>query len=585
LRKDIHLALLALALVLFTAATWAQTSKSAAVKEELQTSTGEAGQYGGRLVVSQRAEAKTLNAVTGIDQRLSREVIFRMHADLIHINRVTQRTEPALAKSWTVSKDGRQYTIHLRRGIRFSDGQPFNADDVVFSFQVYLDEKVHSPQRDLLIARGQSITVQKLDPYTVLFKLAQPDAAAERLFDSVDILPKHLLEKSYQDGTLAQAWSLTTPPDQIAGLGPFRFKKYVPGQQITLERNPYYWKVDAKGNRLPYLDEITFLVVASEDAEAIRFQTGDTDVISRLSSENYALLAKDQESRGYRLQDLGPGLEYNFILFNLNDDTASRLPDIARKQTWFREVKFRQAVSAAIDRTGIVRLVYQGRGEPLWAQVTAGNKLWLNSSIPKPAQSLSRARELLQSAGFTWNKDGKLQDHNGQVVEFSIISSSSNSQRMQIANIVQQDLAKLGMQVSVVPLEFRSFVQRVTQTHDYEAAVMGLLSGDVDPNADMNVWLSSGATHLWNLGEKQPATPWEAGIDKLMEQQAVTLNYEARKKLYDRVQEIVAEQLPIICVAGPNILVGSKKRLGNFRPAVLDHYTLHNVEELFWKGK
>jgi peptide/nickel transport system substrate-binding protein len=585
LRKDIHLALLALALVLFTAATWAQTSKSAAVKEELQTSTGEAGQYGGRLVVSQRAEAKTLNAVTGIDQRPSREVIFRMHADLIHINRVTQRTEPALAKSWTVSKDGRQYTIHLRRGIRFSDGQPFNADDVVFSFQVYLDEKVHSPQRDLLIARGQSITVQKLDPYTVLFKLAQPDAAAERLFDSVDILPKHLLEKSYQDGTLAQAWSLTTPPDQIAGLGPFRFKKYVPGQQITLERNPYYWKVDAKGNRLPYLEEITFLVVASEDAEAIRFQTGDTDVISRLSSENYALLAKDQESRGYRLQDLGPGLEYNFILFNLNDDTASRLPDIARKQTWFREVKFRQAVSAAIDRTGIVRLVYQGRGEPLWAQVTAGNKLWLNSSIPKPAQSLSRARELLQSAGFTWNKDGKLQDHNGQVVEFSIISSSSNSQRMQIANIVQQDLAKLGMQVSVVPLEFRSFVQRVTQTHDYEAAVMGLLSGDVDPNADMNVWLSSGATHLWNLGEKQPATPWEAEIDKLMEQQAVTLNYEARKKLYDRVQEIVAEQLPIICVAGPNILVGSKKRLGNFRPAVLDHYTLHNVEELFWKGK
>jgi peptide/nickel transport system substrate-binding protein len=583
MRTDIRLALLAL--VLFTAATWAQTSKPAAVKEDLQTSTGEVGQYGGRLVVSQRAEAKTLNAVTGIDQRPSREVIFRMHADLIHINRVTQRTEPALAKSWTVSKDGRQYTIHLRRGIRFSDGQPFTADDVVFSFQVYLDEKVHSPQRDLLLARGQSITVQKLDPYTVLFKLAQPDAAAERLFDSVHILPKHLLEKSYQDGTLAQAWSLTTPPDQIAGLGPFRFKKYVPGQEITLERNPYYWRVDVKGNRLPYLDEITFLVVASEDAEAIRFQTGDTDVISRLNSENYALLAKDQESRGYTLQDLGPGLEYNFILFNLNDDTAGRLSDIARKQTWFRDVKFRQAVSAAIDRAGIVRLVYQGRGEPLWTQVTAGNKLWLNSRIPKPAQSLSRARELLQSAGFTWNKDGRLQDHNGQVVEFSIVSSSSNSQRMQIANIVQQDLVKLGMQVSVVPLEFRSFLQRVTQTHDYDAAVMGLLSGDVDPNADMNVWLSSGATHLWNLGEKQPATLWEAEIDKLIEQQAVTLNYEARKKLYDRVQEIVAEQLPIICVAGPNILVGSKKRLGNFRPAVLDHYTLHNVEELFWKGK
>jgi len=209
----------------------------------------------------------------------------------------------------------------------------------------------------------------------------------------------------------------------------------------------------------------------------------------------------------------------------------------------------------------------------------------LNSKIPKPPQSLTRARELLQSAGFTWNKDGKLLDHSGQVVEFSIVSSSSNSQRMQIANMVQQDLAKLGMQVSVVPLEFRSFLQRVTQTHEYEAAVMGLLNGDVDPNPEMNVWISSGATHLWNLGEKKPATPWEAELDKLMEQQAVTLNRKARKKLYDRVQEIVAEQLPIICVASPNILVGSKKNLGNFRPAILDHYTLHNAEELFWKGK
>ena len=581
MRRDIRLILVFLALV--TGALWAQT-KAAAAKEELQRTTGEVGQYGGRLVISQRAEAKTLNPVTAID-RPSREVMYRTQADLIHINRVTQRTEPALAKSWTASNDGLEYALRLRRGIRFSDGQPFNADDVVFSFQVYLDQNVHSPQRDLLIARDQKITVQKADPYTVVFKLARPDAAAERLFDSVVVLPKHLLEKAYHDGTLGQAWSLTTPPGQIAGLGPFRLKNYVPGEQITLERNPYYWKVDAKDNRLPYLNEITFLVVASEDAEAIRFQTGDTDIISRLNSENYALLAKDQQSRGYTLEDLGPGLEYNFILFNLNDDTRGRLPDIARKQAWFREVKFRQAVSAAIDRSDIVRLVYQGRGEPLWAQVTAGNKLWLNTKIPKPARSLNRARELLKSAGFTWNKDGKLGDHNGQLVEFSIVSSSSNSQRMQIANMVQQDLARLGIEVSVVPLEFRSFLERVTQTHEYEAAVMGLVNGDVDPNPEMNVWMSSGATHLWNLGEKKPATPWEEEIDKLMEQQIVTLNYPARKKLYDRVQEIVADELPIICVASPDILVGSKKNLGNFRPAILDPYTLHNVEELFWKPK
>jgi peptide/nickel transport system substrate-binding protein len=570
--------------VFFTVRAQAQIPRQGPPKEEQLVIAAELGRYHGRLVVSQRAEAKTLNPVLAVD-RPSREVLFSMHADLIHINRRTQRTEPALATSWIASKDGRQYVLHLRRGIRFSDGQPFDADDVVFSFQVYLDEQVHSWQRDLLLGNGQSITVQKIDPYTVAIKLAQPDAAAERLFDSVSILPKHLLEKTYRVGTLGQAWNLSTASDQMAGLGPFRLKTYVPGQQITLERNPYYWKVDAKGNRLPYFDEITFLVVASEDAEVMRFQAGNTDVITRLNADNYALLAKDAQARGYKLQDLGPGLEYNFLLFNLNDDTAGRLPDIVRKESWFRNVKFRQAISQAVDRDGIVRLVYHGRGTPLWTHVTPGNKLWLDPSIQQPPQSLTKARELLQSAGFSWDKDNKLVDSNGQRVEFSILSSSSNTQRMQIANIIQQDLAKLGMQVSVLPLEFRAFVQRITQTHEYEAAIMGLGSGDVDPNAEMNVWMSSGVTHLWNMGEKKPSTLWEAEIDKLMQQQAVALSYSARKKLYNRVQEIVAEELPIICLASPNILVGSKNNLGNFQPAILEHYALHNAEELFWNQK
>jgi peptide/nickel transport system substrate-binding protein len=210
--------------------------------------------------------------------------------------------------------------------------------------------------------------------------------------------------------------------------------------------------------------------------------------------------------------------------------------------------------------------------------------MWQNAKITPSGQSQAKARDLLQSAGFTWSSEGKLLDPNHRPVEFSILASSSNTQRMQIANIIQQDLAQIGMEVSVVPLEFRAFVQRITQTHEYEAAVMGIVSGDADPNPDMNVWKSSGATHLWNMGEKKPATSWEAEIDSLMEQQATMLDYRARKKLYDRLQEIVATQLPIICLASPNILVGGKSRIGNFRPAILDPYTLHNAEELFWSN-
>src|SRR5947209_6084209 len=160
--------------------------------EELQTSDNEIGRYGGTLVVAQRSEPKTLNPVTAADIP-SREVIGRMMADLIHINRASQKTEPSLAKSWNMSKDGRVFTLKLRHGLRFSDGQPFDADDVVFSFNVYLDEKGNSPQRDLLIVGGKPMSVQKVDQYTVRFTLVQPYAAAERIFDSLAMMPRHLL--------------------------------------------------------------------------------------------------------------------------------------------------------------------------------------------------------------------------------------------------------------------------------------------------------------------------------------------------------------------------------------------------------
>jgi peptide/nickel transport system substrate-binding protein len=551
--------------------------------EELLVTSGEVGRYGGRLVVNERSEPKTLNPVAAVDSA-SREVIQRMMADLIHINRGSQRTEPALAKSWKVSGDGLRYTMDLRRGLRFSDGQPFDADDVLFSFEVYLDERLHSPQRDLLVVGDAPIAARKLDAYRVEFRLAKPYAAAERLFDSVAVLPRHLLERAYREGKLDKAWGLTTPPDQIAGLGSFRLKKYVPGERLVLERNPYYWKTDRHGNREPYLNELDFLYVASQDAQAIRFQAGESDVVSGLSAESYTVLEKEQKARGYRLYDLGPGLEYNFLFFNLNDLGAKGSTQIARKQAWFRDVRFRQAVSAAIDRQSIVRLVYQGRGVPLWGHVTPGNKFWLNTAIVRPAAGLASARHLLQSAGFAWKADGSLVDAGGTPVEFSIVTGAGNSQRTQMATLIQNDLSRLGMNVSVAPLEFRALLDRLFQTHDYEACVLGLGSGDVDPNPEMNVWLSSGGTHLWNPGQGRPATAWEAEIDRLMREQMTTLDPSRRKRLYDRVQQLVATNLPLVCLASPNILVGAKNDLGNFRPAILDHYALWNIEELYWRN-
>jgi peptide/nickel transport system substrate-binding protein len=507
-------------------------------REELLVTNGEAGHYGGQLVVSLRSEPKTLNPATSIDIS-SREVISQLTADLIHIDRVSQQAVPALAQSWKVSPDGRRYTMQLRRGIRFSDGVAFDADDVVFSFQVYLDEKLNSPQHDLLTVGGKPILVRKDGPYALTFELSQPYASAERLFDGVAILPRHLLEKSFRDGSLAKAWPITVPSEQIAGLGPFRVKRHVPGQQLVLERNPYYWKSDRAGNRLPYLSEVTFLFVANEDAEILRFEGGDTDLLDRMGADNFAVLSRER-NRGVQLQDLGPSLDYNFLLFNLNTQITSPSKELLRKQEWFRDVKFRQAISAAIDREAMARIIYHGRATPILTHVTPANRLWMNSSLQRPARSAERAHELLRSAGFGWRSDGRLVDRNGAAVEFSILTSASNSQRTQMATMIQQDLQEIGIHVQVAALEFHSVLDRVFQTHDYEAAVMALGTGDIDPNAQMNVWLSSGDDHLWNLGNKQPSTPWEAEIDRLMEQQMSTVHFAERKNLYDRVQEIEA---------------------------------------------
>jgi peptide/nickel transport system substrate-binding protein len=548
--------------------------------EELQRAGQVSGHYGGNLTIGGRAEPKTLNPVIATDA-VSREVIGRMMADLIDINRASQQTEPALAKSWKTSPDGRTFTLQLRRGIRFSDGHPFDADDVVFSFAVYMDENVDSPQRDLLIIDGKPLTVTKLDQYTVRFILPRPYAAAERLFDGLAMLPKHLLEKSYREGKFVQAWSLNTAASEIAGLGPFRLKQYVSGQRVVLERNPYYWKVDSKNERLPYLDELTFLFVGSEDAQVMRFEAGETSMISRLSSDNYNLLARERDRMRAQLADMGPSLEYNFLVFNQNDLSSKKLDAVAQKQRWFRELKFRQAISAAIDRDSIVRLVYGTRGAPLWGNVGPGNKQWVNTAIPHPKRSVDAARQLLKSAGFSWNQGGQLLDSSGKPVEFSIITSSSNTQRMKMATLIQDDLSHLGMQVHVVPLEFRAVIDRVFQSFDYEAAIMALGGGDADPNPEMNVWTTSGTSHLWHLHETEPASPWEREIDQLMQQQMITLDYGKRKQLYDRVQQLIAEHLPFIFLATPNILAVANPRVGNFHPAVLDPYTLWNADELY----
>jgi len=468
--------------------------------------------------------------------------------------------------------------VELRRGLRFSDGEPLDADDVVFTFQALLDEKVASPYRGFLIVGGQPVAVRKVDDLTVEFQAVAPYASGALLFESVAILPSHLLQKAYEAGTLGEAWSLGAPPNSVASTGPFQLSSYVPGERLVLERNPHYWKRDRAGTRLPYLDEVVFVFVADESAQTLRFQAGETDVVDRLNADSFSLLESSRGKTGREMRDLGPGLAYHFLFFNLNDLGDRTGPTVAR-QRWFRSRDFRAAISRAVDRRGIASLVYQGKATPIASAVSPGNRRWWNSPLVPAERSVTEARKLLKKAGFRWTEKDRLRDGSGAEVEFSLLVNAGNRQQTAMASLLQQDLQALGIRVRLLPLEFRALLARIQQSFDYDACLLGL-SADLDPNTAMNVWLSSGGTHLWRLAG-EPFS-WEKKIDALMAEQLVTVDPNRRKRLYDQVQELAAEQLPLIPLVSPNVLVGAKARLANFQPTILDHPTLWNVEELFW---
>jgi len=549
---------------------------------ELALPSLEIGVRGGRLLFAQRSEPKTLNPVIAIDLS-SRQILELLNADLIHINGATQRTEPALARTWTVSADKREYTLTLRRGLRFSDGQPFTVDDVMFTFQVYLDEKMHSPQRDMLVVAGKPLQVRKTGPDTVRFSLDAPYAAAERMFDSVFILPKHLLEKSYKAGEAANAWPLTVAAREIAGLGPFRLKQYVPGERLVVERNPYFWKQDAGGNALPYLDEIAAVNTGGAQGEAMRFAAGEIDLVDRLSPGDFVVLGRQANSRRIRLADLGPGLEFDFLFFNLNGGRrsgTSLLPGPEAK-AGYDNVAFRRAVSTAIDRQALIRLAYNGKAYPLSTFVPPGDSRWVDKDIPAWQYSKEQARRILRDAGFTWNGEGRLESSAGKTLRFSLVYNASNPQHGEMAALIQQDLEQIGIGMTLVPLEFHSLLDRVFRTFDYEAAIMALAGGDADPNSEINIWSSQGSTHVWDLTHNGPEPPWQEEINRLMQRQMIIPEYPRRKAIYDRVQELVWRNLPITCLISPNILVGAKDNVGNFHPVILGDHILWNADRLY----
>jgi len=507
----------------------------------------------GELRFCLRSEPKTFDPLM-VDDDASMAVGYLTGGVLVRLNRQTQALEPELAQSWKVSKDGKQITFKLRSGLFFSDGTPFSAEDVAYTVQQMMDPNRHSPIGDTFRSGPGKVETKVSSPSQISITFPAPVAGLDRLFDQVGILSAHSSKK------------------EMAVLGPFMVAEYKAGATVLLKRNPNYWKSDPQGHKLPYLDSIRLDIQPNRDVEMLRFKRAEVDLINSLDSEYFDKLATASPQV---VHDAGPSLDSEQMWFN----QVAKAPLPGYKKNWFRSATFRRAISEAINREDLARVVFRGHAQPAVGPVSPANKFWFNAKLKPTAYLPDAALKSLQAEGF-WMDKGQLKDREGNAVIFSIITNSGNKYRERMATMIQEDLEKIGIHVNVVTLDFPSLIARITQTFDYEAILLGLTNVGLDPNEQMNVWLSSSENHQWNPQEKTPETAWEAEIDRLMQAQASSADAKKRKESFDRVQEIAVEQAPFIYLVNRNALSAVSTSINGASPVILAPQTYWNMEWL-----
>ena len=542
------------------------------------------GKPGGIFVKPTIGDVATFNPLIAEDVTSS-SAIGLMSGAMVEYDWARETIVPGLAKSWEIAEDQKTFTFHLREGIQWSDGAPFTADDVLFSYQVYYDKRFPNRTRFQITINGQPCKIEKIGLFTV--RITAPEMYAPFLLfvAGVSLLPQHKLGAAHRDGTLLKEWSISTAknhPEELASLGPFVLRAYQPGERILFKRNPYYYKVDRTGNRLPYIEHLIVKIVRDPNASTAAFIHGETDVES-IEPGHLPWVEKIAGETPFRIINRGPSTTTNFIWFNLNPgQNADGKPYVVPiKRQWFEQQAFRQAIAYGTNRQGIVDGVLLGRGAVLHSTVTPANRKWYNNAVRQYPYAPQKARQRLLEAGFVYNAAGELFDAAGHPVEFTLISNKENLLRNATATVFKDNMADLGIAVQLQFIDFNTLVMKITDSFEYEACLLGFSGGTGDPAASKDIYASGGRLHQWHPNQEQPERPWEAQIDDLMRRQASTLDVTERKRYFDAVQRILSEQLPLIPMVTSNDYVGIQTRWQNVSAPTMGGL-IWNVDSL-WK--
>jgi peptide/nickel transport system substrate-binding protein len=531
---------------------------------------------GGQLVAAVRTDPKSFNALVATDE-ISALVSSLTQSRLVRVNRATFELEPWLAEKWEGTPDGRQYTLHLRPNVTWSDGAPLTSGDVLFTLAAVRDKKVESGLADGLVVGGQPIDASAPDDRTVVLSFPAPSGLGLRLLDALPILPRHKLEPALAAGTLRTTWQTTTAPSEIVGAGPFVLSAYLPGQRVVLTRNPRYWRTADDGTALPYLDRLVLEIIPEQNAGMVRLESGSIDMLqSELRPEDYVTARRAESDGKLKVIELGVGTDPDAFWFCLKPEAKKNDPRFA----FVQQRQFRQALSHAVDREEFARVVFLDAAVPVWGPVTPGNKVWFTPNLPRYVPNLAKAREILKSIGLEdRNANGVVEDAAGTEARFTVLTQRGIAAYERGTTLLKERAAMIGVELNIVPLEGTTMTQRMLAS-DYDAIYMRVLLTDLDPAGNMDLWLSSGQSHFWNLAQKAPATEWERRIDTIMIEQAATIDPQRRRDLFNDVQRIFAENLPVLYFAAPRLFYAHSTRVVGVRPSVLRPPALWNADSL-----
>ncbi len=515
----------------------------------------------------------------------------------------TGQLQPALAESWEISKDKQRIIFTLRKGLKWSDGEPLTVDDVVFSFNdIYFNEQIPTAVTDgLRIGKSRALPkVSKLDDRRVEFAVPEPFAPLLRSAGETAILPKHALYESVvskdRDGKplFLSTWGTDTDPQKIISSGPYKLGSYAATQRVIFQRNPYYWRRDAQGNPQPYIERVVWETIENSDTALLQFRSGGLDTLA-VGSRSFRLLKREEKRGKFSIYNGGPDTGTSFISFNLNKGSRNGRPLVDPvKSRWFNTLEFRQAVAYGIDRRTMIDNIFQGLGAPQDSPIPVQSPYYLSpkAGLKTYEYNPQKARELLQKAGFKYN-NGQLLDADDNRVRFTLNTNTGSPTADAIGSQIKRDLSKIGIQVDYQPITFNVLLDKLSNSLDSECIFLGF-TGGVEPNNGANVWFSDGASHQFNQKPKPGTLPiqgrevadWEKKIDQLFIDGARELDEAKRKAIYAEFQRTAQEYLPFIHLVNPLDLLAVRDRIQNVKYSALgdpgspwNFYELKAVEQ------